>query len=140
MKSNRRMMAFFPAALALALTGFLGGCSKSSSDSAAPAGSATGASASAPSGSVCDIAAFEKEQDEQGRLTHTPKKFTGCKLESYSPSSKTASFSGNGKMKLQCVNIPKPEGMEIGDLADIEGKVDGAGFVTLYSCVVKKKS
>ncbi|MDI1446815.1 hypothetical protein [Polyangium sp. 6x1] len=135
MKLTSRMIAFFPAALALVGSGFLVGCDKGGSATGAPAASSTGASASP---SPCDIAAFEKEQDEQGRLTHTPKKFSGCKLESYSPSSKTASFSGNGKMKLQCVNIPKPE-MEIGDLAEIEGKVDGAGFVTLYGCVVKKK-
>ncbi|MDI1429076.1 MULTISPECIES: hypothetical protein [Polyangium] len=138
MKSTSRMIAFSPAVLALALSGFLVGCNKSSTDSAAPAGSATGASAAA-SGSVCDVAAFEKEQDEKGRQSHTPRKLTGCKLESYSPKSKTAQFSGNGKMKLSCVNIPNPEGMQVGDLADIEGKEDGAGFVTLYDCTVKKK-
>ncbi|MDC3959621.1 hypothetical protein [Polyangium jinanense] len=138
MESKSRMIAFFPAALALALTGLVVGCSKSEPASGSGAPTASAAGASAPAGNVCDVAAFEKEQDEKGRQSHTPRKLSGCKFESYSPSSKTAMFSGNGKMKLSCVNIPKPE-MAVGDLADIEGKEDSAGFVTLYSCVVTKK-
>jgi hypothetical protein len=136
MNAHTRKVALSAAALALAAIGFLTGCDKGAPAGDGPAAAGSGAPAA---GGGCDIAAFDKEQDEKGRNTmkDMEKKFTGCKFEGYDDKTKVATYAGNGK-KLRCVNDPKPAGVAPGDLVDVSGKVDGAGFVTLYGCVTKK--
>jgi len=144
MESAHRSVVFSVAALALASVGLLSGCDKGSPAGGGPGASASSAAPSAPAAAGgCDMEAFEKEQDEKGRsnMKDMPKKFTGCKFEGYDPKTKVMSFSGDGGkgMKLTCANDPKPEGVEPGNLVNVEGKVDGASFVRLYGCVVTKK-
>lgn len=133
MKSDAIFAVIF-AALAL------GGCDKKT-DSAAPSGTSGGTQATtqAVTAGGCDVVAFEKDQDDNGRGDGKAKKFSGCKFKSYDAKTKKVTFDKNGASdSLTCLNADDPK-LTAGDSADIDAFVDGSMFLTLNRCKISKK-
>ncbi|EYF07484.1 hypothetical protein [Chondromyces apiculatus] len=131
--------AFSPPSL---VAGFLllalSACGKSGTETSS-ATAPSGTSAASASGTTCDLASFEKAQSDEGpnATLHSERKFTGCKFDSWTKGTKTATFVGGDK-KVYCTNMADP-GLQPGDTVDIAGKADGGGYMRLYGCTATKK-
>src|SRR5262245_19768391 len=92
------------------------------------------APAAAPKPVECDVAAFEKEQEEKGRESGAPKAFVGCKFDHYNEKTRTVFIAkGAASDSMSCVNVDKPD-VANGELVDIDGNVDGSMSLQLYGC------